>query len=61
VTEVGTLAASGLSSFAVSHTSDTVKRVTCLREGAAGAASFLANMPFSFTIASLLPATDLVN
>jgi hypothetical protein len=61
VTEVGTLAASGMSSFAVSHTSDTVKRVTCLREGAAGAASALTNMAFAINIVSLLPATDLVN
>lgn len=50
VTEVGTLAASGSSSFAVNHVSNTVKRVSCLREGATGAASALTNMPFAFAM-----------
>jgi hypothetical protein len=42
--ERGVMAASGISSFGMSHTSDTVKVLRSLREGAAGAASALADI-----------------
>jgi hypothetical protein len=54
ISEVGQLAASGASSFALSHTSDTVKRITALREGAAGAASALTNIACCLVLYSTL-------
>lgn len=47
------LAASGLVSIGVTHTSDTRKRFTILQEGAAGAASAAADVNFDFQIVSL--------
>lgn len=46
-----TLAASGLQSCGVVHTSDTVKQVTLLQEGAAGAASALTDFNFDVLVA----------
>ncbi len=50
VTERGLLAGSGMSSFGVTHTSDLVKRVSCLREAPAGAASVLTNIAADFVM-----------
>ena len=45
-----TLAASGLVSIGCTHTSDVIKTFTILQEGAAGAASALADVNFDFAI-----------
>lgn len=50
-----TLAASGLVAFGVTHTSATVKTVTILQEGAAGAASALADVNFDINVLRLTP------
>ena len=50
-----TLAASGLVAFGVTHTSATVKTITILQEGAAGAASALADIGFNVTIFRVVP------
>lgn len=58
ISERGVLAASGASSFALAHTSDTVKSVTALREGAAGAASAATNIAFSIVLYSTTAGED---
>lgn len=46
----GAVAASQLCAFGVVHVSDTVKRITSLQEGAAGAVSALTDMDFDILI-----------
>lgn len=47
----GALAASQLTTFGIAHTSDTAKRITILREGAAGAVSALTDVNFDVWVA----------
>lgn len=50
ITKRGTSAASGLFSGSCDHASDTSKEIYLLEEGAAGAVSVLANIPFDILI-----------
>ena len=56
-TERGALAASGLSGFGVTHTTDIAKLITSCREAAVGGASIRADIAFDYLILGLVPGT----